>query len=121
VNTSQIFAKHQSRTALVLAAALIIALGASVAGWLAQRDMGRVRVTNVGFDNWNGIPIRAKLLQPVEATASSPLPGAVYIHGYQNNRETSQLTGRIYLGAVLNAALVAWMFTSSQVIAPIPV
>ena len=32
-----------------------------------------------------------------------------------------QLTGKIYLGAVLNAALVAWMFTSSQVIAPIPV
>jgi hypothetical protein len=32
-----------------------------------------------------------------------------------------QLTGRIYLGALVNAALVAWMFTSSQVIAPIPV
>jgi hypothetical protein len=32
-----------------------------------------------------------------------------------------QLTGKIYLGALLNAALVAWMFTSSQVIAPIPV
>jgi len=31
------------------------------------------------------------------------------------------LTGRIYLGALVNAALVAWMFTSSQVIAPIPV
>jgi hypothetical protein len=32
-----------------------------------------------------------------------------------------QLTGRIYLGAILNAGLVAWMFVSSQVIAPIPV
>ncbi|MBE9543154.1 MAG: alpha/beta hydrolase, partial [Proteobacteria bacterium] len=32
-----------------------------------------------------------------------------------------QLTGRIYLGAMLNAALVTWMFVSSQVIAPIPV
>jgi hypothetical protein len=32
-----------------------------------------------------------------------------------------QLTGKIYLSAILNAALVAWMFTSSQVIAPIPV
>jgi len=32
-----------------------------------------------------------------------------------------QLTGRIYLGAVLNAALVTWMFVSSQVIAPVPV
>jgi hypothetical protein len=32
-----------------------------------------------------------------------------------------QLTGRIYLGATLNAALVTWMFVSSQVIAPVPV
>jgi hypothetical protein len=32
-----------------------------------------------------------------------------------------QLTGKIYLGAMVNAALVAWMFTSSQVIAAIPV
>jgi hypothetical protein len=32
-----------------------------------------------------------------------------------------QWTGRPYLGAILNAALVAWMFASSQVIAPIPV
>jgi hypothetical protein len=32
-----------------------------------------------------------------------------------------QLTGKVYLGALVNAALVAWMFTSSQVIAPIPV
>ena len=32
-----------------------------------------------------------------------------------------QLTGKIYLAAVLNAALVTWMFVSSQVIAPIPV
>ena len=32
-----------------------------------------------------------------------------------------QLTGKIYLGALVNAALVTWMFTSSQVIAPIPV
>jgi hypothetical protein len=32
-----------------------------------------------------------------------------------------QITGTIYLGAVLNAALVTWMFVSSQVIAPIPV
>jgi hypothetical protein len=32
-----------------------------------------------------------------------------------------QLTGKIYLGALINAALVTWMFVSSQVIAPIPV
>jgi hypothetical protein len=30
------------------------------------------------------------------------------------------LTGKIYLGALAHAALVTWMFTSSQGIAPIP-
>jgi len=32
-----------------------------------------------------------------------------------------QLTGKIYLGALVSAAIVAWMFASSQVIAPIPI
>ena len=32
-----------------------------------------------------------------------------------------QITGKIYLGSLLNAALVTWMFVSSQVVAPIPV
>lgn len=32
-----------------------------------------------------------------------------------------QLTGKIYLGALLNALIVTWMFVSSQVVAPIPV
>jgi pimeloyl-ACP methyl ester carboxylesterase len=32
-----------------------------------------------------------------------------------------QLTGKIYLGALVNAALVTWMFVSSQVIAPLPI
>ncbi|MBI5584219.1 MAG: hypothetical protein HY892_10370 [Deltaproteobacteria bacterium] len=32
-----------------------------------------------------------------------------------------QLTGKIYLGALLNAALITWMFASSQVIAPLPI
>ena len=32
-----------------------------------------------------------------------------------------QLTGKIYLGATVNAFLVTWMFVSSQVIAPPPV
>jgi hypothetical protein len=32
-----------------------------------------------------------------------------------------QVTGKIYLGALLNALIVTWMFVSSQVVAPIPV
>ncbi|MGE5838447.1 MAG: dienelactone hydrolase family protein, partial [Deltaproteobacteria bacterium] len=32
-----------------------------------------------------------------------------------------QLTGKIYLGAFVNAMIVTWMYVSSQVVAPIPV
>ena len=65
-----------------------ILVGAVVVASLVQRDFGRVQVTNVIYANYNGIPVRAKLLRPVEATEENPLPGIVHIHGYQNNRET---------------------------------
>jgi dienelactone hydrolase len=68
---------------------LVILIGAVTVASLVQRDFGRVEVTNVIFSNYNGIPVRAKLLKPVGATQSNPVPGVVYIHGYQNNRETS--------------------------------
>ena len=32
-----------------------------------------------------------------------------------------EVTGKIYAGAILNALIVTWMFTSSSVIAPLPV
>jgi hypothetical protein len=32
-----------------------------------------------------------------------------------------EATGNIYPGAILNALIVTWMFTSSSVIAPLPV
>ncbi|MFH1136643.1 MAG: alpha/beta hydrolase [Pseudomonadota bacterium] len=53
-----------------------------------QTDFGNVEVANVVFPNYNGIRIRAKLLRPLGATPREPAPGVVYIHGYQNNRET---------------------------------
>jgi len=53
-----------------------------------QRDFGRVQVSNVTLKNDNGIAVRAKLLQPLADRADRRFPGVVYIHGYQNNRET---------------------------------
>jgi uncharacterized protein len=90
VNTQRLFATdHRSRAGIFLIACLLILLAAVVLAWLVQRDFGRLEVTNVRFENDNGLAIRAKLLRPVAATADRRLPGAVYIHGYQNNRETS--------------------------------
>jgi hypothetical protein len=77
---------HTSLVAFLICVAVMV--GSVVLASLVQRDFGRVEVTNVIYDNYNGIPVRAKLLRPVDATEENPMPGVVHIHGYQNNRET---------------------------------
>jgi len=62
---------------------IAILAGSVVTASLVQRDFGRVEVTNVMYENYNRIPVRAKLLKPVEATTEDPMPGLVHIHGYQ--------------------------------------
>jgi hypothetical protein len=90
MNTHILFDTHRlSKAPIAFAACLAVLIGAVVLASLVQRDFGRVEVTNVTYENYNGIPIRAKLLRPLGATADNPAPGVIYIHGYQNNRETS--------------------------------
>jgi uncharacterized protein len=90
MSTSKLFdTERRSQAGVVFVVCLVVLVGAAVVASLAQRDFGNVEVTNVTYPNLNGIPVRAKLLRPVEATRENPMPGVVYIHGYQNNRETS--------------------------------
>jgi dienelactone hydrolase len=81
--------RHPSRAPITLAICLVILIGSMVVASLTQRSFGRTAVSNVTYPNFNGIRIRAKLLKPIQASPTHPLPGIVYIHGYQNNRETS--------------------------------
>jgi dienelactone hydrolase len=74
---------------IVFFACLMLVLAAFVTASLIQSDFGKVAVSNVTYPNTNGIPIRAKLFVPKSLSAAHPGPGVVYIHGYQNNRETS--------------------------------
>lgn len=74
---------------VVFFSCLLLSLAAFIVASLVQRDFGRVQVGNVTYPNANGIPVRAKLLVPKGVSAARPAPGVVYIHGYQNNRETS--------------------------------
>jgi len=60
---------------------------ASLTASLVQSDFGRLSVTNLRFRTETGKLMRAKLLHPNDD--SLRYPGIVYIHGYQNNRETS--------------------------------
>jgi pimeloyl-ACP methyl ester carboxylesterase len=75
--------------AVCLLLSIVLLVGSMILASLVQRDFGRVEVSNISYPNYNGIIIRAKLFRPLTASARSPVPGIVYAHGYQNNRETS--------------------------------
>ncbi|HOU14154.1 MAG TPA: alpha/beta hydrolase [Anaerolineae bacterium] len=81
--------QYQRKMVWVWAMCLLVLVGATVVAALVQQDFGRVTVRNVTYANFNGIRVRAKLFQPTGVTEVSPGPGVVYIHGYQNNRETA--------------------------------
>jgi pimeloyl-ACP methyl ester carboxylesterase len=90
MNTAQLFdPDRRSKAPVVFIICLALLIGAVVLASLTQKSFGRVSVSNVTFTNFNGILVRAKLLKPFSASKSNPTPGIVYIHGYQNNRETS--------------------------------
>jgi len=80
---------HPGWAAVTFAICLVVLIGSMIIASLTQRSFGRTEVSNVTYQNFNGIRIRAKLLKPIQASPTQPLPGIVYIHGYQNNRETS--------------------------------
>ncbi len=90
MNTSELFdTDRRSKAPLIFVICLAVLIGAVVLASRTQRGFGKIAVSNVIYTNFNGIPVRAKLLKPLSASTASPAPGIVYIHGYQNNRETS--------------------------------
>ncbi len=80
--------KPYGQPAVWLLICLAILVGAMMLASAVQKDFGNVLVSNVTYRNFNGIPVRAKLLQPGSDSGQQTFPGIVYIHGYQNNRET---------------------------------
>ncbi len=80
--------KSSLQSAVLLLICLVTLIGAMMLASAVQRDFGRVQVSNITFRNYNDIAVRAKLLQPQIENATQRFPGVVYIHGYQNNRET---------------------------------
>jgi pimeloyl-ACP methyl ester carboxylesterase len=90
MNTHQLFnPEKRSKSLLVFLGCLAVLVAAAVLASLTQKSFGRVAVSNVTYPNFNAILIRAKLFKPLIASEAHPVPGIVYIHGYQNNRETS--------------------------------
>ena len=94
MTTSFIFEKKVRKSALlVLIISIILTLAAQTIAHAAMTSGYRVEVSNVTFENKNGLMVRGKLFRPEEASPQNPAPGVVYQHGYQNNRETSDPYG----------------------------
>ena len=67
---------------------VLITVIAVVFGHAVMTSWYQVDVSNVWIENKNGLRVRGKLFRPATATSENPAPGVVYLHGYQNNRET---------------------------------
>ncbi|MBN2050478.1 MAG: alpha/beta hydrolase [Spirochaetales bacterium] len=82
--------KRKSGRALgALLLLIILTVAAELIAHGAMTGFGKVAVSNVWITNINGLKIRGKLFVPQGADERNPAPGVVYLHGYQNNRETS--------------------------------
>ncbi len=70
---------------IICVAVMIASMGIASA---IQSDFGNVDVTEWYFET-NGNVITYKLYVPKSATAVSPAPGVLLLHGYQNDKETN--------------------------------
>jgi len=90
MHTAELFdPNRRSRAPVAFIVCLAVLIASVLLASLIQKSFGRVSVSNVTYTNFNGRTVRAKLLKPLSASKTRPAPGLVYIHGYQNNRETS--------------------------------
>ena len=74
-------------TRLLTVSLLLVLLGSLLAN-LVQTNFGTVEVRDVRFAGSNGLMMSGLLYIPEGATAETPAPGVVAIHGYINSRET---------------------------------
>jgi pimeloyl-ACP methyl ester carboxylesterase len=75
------------KSGLLLLLGLVLVLGGSALAWRVQ-TAGGIKVTEVTFPGTGGTPMSALLYTPAGATAATPAPGVLAVHGYINSRET---------------------------------
>ncbi|MFC1457052.1 alpha/beta hydrolase family protein [Microvirga arabica] len=71
----------------LFAAGWIIILAGALLAYFTQTSNG-IRIQDVRFTGTNGIQMSALLYLPPNATAKTPAPGILAVHGYINSRET---------------------------------
>lgn len=73
------------RQRLLLIGLLIVACGVLLAHFV--QTAGGIRIQDVRFTGTNGTPMSGHLYVPPGATAKTPAPGILAVHGYFNSRE----------------------------------
>jgi pimeloyl-ACP methyl ester carboxylesterase len=76
----------RSRWSLAIAGVILILAGGFLA-YLTQTS-GGIRIEDIRFKGANGTTMSALLYIPPNATAQTPAPGVLAVHGYINSRET---------------------------------
>ncbi|MEO8022435.1 alpha/beta fold hydrolase [Polaromonas sp.] len=76
---------ERGRWRLVLIGLLIVLFGALLAHWI--QTAGGIKIQDVRFTGTNGTPMSAHLYVPPNASAKTPAPGILAVHGYFNSRE----------------------------------
>ena len=72
---------------LLLLLGVVLVLGGSALAWKVQ-TAGGIKLTEVTFAGTGGTPMSGLLYTPPNATAATPAPGVLAVHGYINSRET---------------------------------
>jgi pimeloyl-ACP methyl ester carboxylesterase len=73
------------RLRLLLIGLLVVVCGVLLAHFV--QTAGGIRIQDVRFTGSNGTPMSAHLYVPPGATAKTPAPGILAVHGYFNSRE----------------------------------
>lgn len=81
-------ARSKATAWIVLAVAVALVIIGGVIAELSQSVGGSVSVRQIKFAGSNGILMYGLLYKPAAATAKTPAPGIVAIHGYINSHDT---------------------------------
>jgi pimeloyl-ACP methyl ester carboxylesterase len=72
----------------LLVTALVLVFGGGLLASMVQRSGGDVQINDIRFPATGGLTMSALLYVPANATAATPAPGVLAVHGYINSRET---------------------------------
>jgi len=81
--------KSVKKPFIVLCILLVLIFTCMGVAHLIQTDFGKVNVSNISINAGGMGTITGKLYAPVTATAESPAPAVLQLHGYQNDKHTS--------------------------------